>query len=269
LFATVGLCVTTQVACRSSKSDAARRKNADEGDVPTNAQVSDEEAPQIPGAEPKIDEEPVAEHVPNVFEEENLDGDQAAPEVTAAELEVLTRLREQAGKLAQNKLDIAKREVELKRIESELQVRLDRINELENRLQRELGIGKAAEDRRYERVNEVAELIMTMPPQSGAEILSQMPNSDAEAIVLAISRKNGRKAAKVLAQMPPDRAAHLSAVYLEKDPNLPGTDDLVPKAPATLNDSKPDAAPPAGSGASATPTTPPAAADPAPAESPK
>ena len=193
------------------------------------------EADPAGGAEPAEpldpDEEELALHNDNQLGAAIPIGDEQVSEISEAEREVLKRLREQAGRLDRDKLELAQKEADLRRVELELQSRLDKIGQLEDRLQRELGIGKAAQDRRDERINALSELVMTMPPQSGAEMLSQMTDYDAQSILLSISRKNGRKAAKVLSQMPADRAATLSQLYLNLDQKLAGTDDIVPETP--------------------------------------
>lgn len=146
-----------------------------------------------------------------------------------AQLEESVRMR--LRNLEERELEMMQKDKDLARIKQELSNHIGKIATLEDRLQRELGIGKANKDRRAERISALAELIMTMPQQSGAEILANMSDADARDILLAISRKNGRKAAKVLAQMPARRAAQLSQLYLHSNHQIPGSEGLIPKGP--------------------------------------
>lgn len=116
---------------------------------------------------------------------------------------------------------------ELTTASKDLMAKLDEISALEDRLQRELGIGKARQEYRGQRIKSLAALIMTMPPQSGARILSNMSERDAQEIVLGMAQKSERKAAKLLAQMPPNKAAELGQRYLSADKHIKGSDGLV------------------------------------------
>ena len=84
-------------------------------------------------------------------------------------------------------------------------------------------------------VTALSELIVKMPPQAGGEIMSQMSDPDAHAILLAIARKDPRKAAGILAQMPATRAAQLSQQYLNTESRVAGSDDLIPIDATTTN----------------------------------
>lgn len=137
-------------------------------------------------------------------------------------LSKLTRLQEQ-------NVVLNRRSQELKAASKELMAKLDEISALEDRLQRELGIGKAKQEYRGQRIKSLAALIMTMPPQSGARILSNMSERDAQEIVLGMAQKNERKAAKLLAQMPPNKAAELGQRYLSENKHIKGSDGLIHK----------------------------------------
>lgn len=153
-----------------------------------------------------------------------------------AQLQESVRMR--LRNLEERELEMMQKDKDLERIKQVISGHIDKIATLEDRLQRELGIGKANKDRRSERISALAELIMTMPQQSGAEILANMSDADARDILLAISRKNGRKASKVLAQMPARRAADLSQLYLHSDHQIPGSDGLIPKGQASAGAGK-------------------------------
>ncbi|TPV95482.1 MAG: hypothetical protein B7733_09525 [Myxococcales bacterium FL481] len=136
-----------------------------------------------------------------------------------AEAELLDDLNARRAAWHKRQLKVAERDAALGALESELETRMNSIAELERRLQTQLGIGKLAQERRDERVASLADLIATMPPQSGAEIVAQMSDRDAQWLILAIARKSDRKAAKLLASMPADRAAALGQLYLDTDPD--------------------------------------------------
>ncbi|MEE9384481.1 MAG: hypothetical protein V3V08_13840 [Nannocystaceae bacterium] len=139
-------------------------------------------------------------------------------EVRDAEHGVLTELRAQHKILEKQQLHLAKRDSDLRQLQNELESRMTNISDLERRLQAHLGIGKLARERRDERVSALADLIATMPPQAGAEIVAQMSDKDAQWLLLSVARKSDRKAAKLMALMPAERAAQLGQIYLDTDP---------------------------------------------------
>lgn len=135
--------------------------------------------------------------------------------------------RERLASLQEQNLELRRRDRALSSATKDLMSKLDQISALEDRLQRELGIGKARREYRGQRIKSLAALIMTMPPQSGARILSNMSEADAQDIVLGMAQKSERKAAKILAQMPPNKAADLGKRYLAADKHIKGSDGLI------------------------------------------
>lgn len=182
----------------------------------------------------------------------------APSEVRDAEAMVLEDLRGRREAWHKRQLEVAERDAALDALEGELSTRMNTISDLERRLSTQLGIGKQAQERRDERVGSLADLIATMPPQAGAEIVAQMSDKDAQWLLLAIARKSDRKAAKLMALMPPDRAAALGQLYIDTDP-----DSVVQKGELGQDPSANLPAPPA-----ATPTPPPNTPPPASAAAP-
>jgi len=151
------------------------------------------------------------------------------PEVVDAERLVLQRLEDRRDDLDARELSLAKRTKSLDELDAEIETRLGNITKLEQRLQTQLGIGKVAHERRDERISALSELVATMTPQAGADLVSQLGDRDAQWILMSIARKNQRKAAKLMAAMPPDRAAQLGQLYLDSDPkSVPNGDQLGP-----------------------------------------
>lgn len=135
--------------------------------------------------------------------------------------------RSRLSDLQEKNVALNRRSQELSSASKDLMAKLEEISALEDRLQRELGIGKARQEYRGQRIKSLAALIMTMPPQSGARILSNMSERDAQEIVLGMAQKSERKAAKLLAQMPPNKAAELGQRYLTADKHIKGSDGLI------------------------------------------
>lgn len=155
----------------------------------------------------------------------------ARPEsVKQAEARLTKSYRERLVALQEQHVDLVRRDTELTQANSALMAKLKEISSLEDRLQRELGIGKARKEYRGQRIKSLSALIMTMPPQSGARILANMSEQDAQDIILGMAQKSERKAAKILAQMPPERAAGLSQRYLAARKHIKGSDGLVHEA---------------------------------------
>lgn len=161
------------------------------------------------------------------------------PEVVKdASTRITTDYRTRLAALQEQNVALKRRSQELSSASKDLMAKLDEIAALEDRLQRELGIGKARQEYRGQRIKSLAALIMTMPPQSGARILSNMSERDAQEIVLGMAQKSERKAAKLLAQMPPNKAAELGQRYLAADKHIKGSDGLIHKGSDNANKKK-------------------------------
>lgn len=176
------------------------------------------------------------------------------PEVVDTEKLVIERLEDRRDDLDARALALAKRNKRLEQLESEIDTRLGNIEHLEKRLQTQLGIGKVAHERRDERIAALSELVATMTPQAGADLVAKLGDRDAQWILMSIARKNQRKAAKLMAAMPSDRAAQLGQLYLDTDPkSVPRGDGLGPVSA--------DADPPSSPSTDA-PAVPPSVSDP-------
>lgn len=150
------------------------------------------------------------------------------PEVVkSAGSRIAADYRSRLSILQEQNIELKRRSQELSAASKDLMGKLDEISALEDRLQRELGIGKARQEYRGQRIKSLAALIMTMPPQSGARILSNMSERDAQEIVVSMAQKSERKAAKLLAQMPANKAAELGKRYISADDHIKGSDGLI------------------------------------------
>ena len=90
-------------------------------------------------------------------------------------------------------------------------------------------VGEVARQRRNERITALADLVASMTPQAGSDMVASLSDEDAQWILLTIARKSQRKAAKLMALMPTERAAQLSQLYLDLDPKaVPKGDVLSP-----------------------------------------
>lgn len=158
------------------------------------------------------------------------------PEVVKdASARIMTDYRSRLAALHEQNVVLKRRSQAVSTASKDLMAKLDEIAALEDRLQRELGIGKARREYRGQRIKSLAALIMTMPPQSGARILSNMSQRDAQEIVLGMAQKSERKAAKLLAQMPPNKAAELGQRYLSADTHIKGSEGLIHKSSEDAN----------------------------------
>ncbi len=177
--------------------------------------------------------------------------DDVPEELLAAESALDGDLRTQRAELDNRLLATRTEAAELARAQRELDARLASIGDLERRLDQRLGIGKVARERRQERLTALAALISTMPPQAGAEVVANMSDEDAQHLLLAVSRKSDRRAAKLMALMPPERAAALGQLYLDSDPESVTVDPdaptpaIPPPAAPPPAPSPPSSAPPA------------------------
>lgn len=180
-------------------------------------------------------------------------------EVVDSERLLMTKLEDRRDDLDERELALARRSKELDDLDAEIDTRLGNISRLEKRLQEQLGIGKVAHQRRDERIAALSELVATMTPQAGADLVAQLGDADAQWILMSIARKNQRKAAKLMAAMPSDRAAQLGQLYLDSDPkSVPGGDSLGPLDAGGASSDVAPASPAAGAAASAA-AAPPAA----------
>jgi flagellar motility protein MotE (MotC chaperone) len=152
--------------------------------------------------------------------------------------------------LEERALSFATAQGELDDASKALDGKLTGIAKLETRLEELLGVGEQAQARREERIGSLAGLVSAMPPQAGAEIVAQLTDVDAQALLLAIQRKNERKAAKLMAQMPAERAAQLGQLFIDRDPQAiepprPREGAAAPATPPTAEPSKADPPAPA------------------------
>jgi flagellar motility protein MotE (MotC chaperone) len=120
----------------------------------------------------------------------------------------------------EERLAIATGQQALARAKAELDARLAAVEALEQRIDRRLGVGRVARERRQERITALSRLVSTMPPQAAAEMIARMSDAEAQAILVAVGQASDRRAAKLLALMPAERAAALSQLYLDSDPEV-------------------------------------------------
>ena len=183
------------------------------------------------------------------------DAPAAEPEIDAptAEAEIDAAIAAARAHAEEDQLALTREKNELDALARELDARLAGIDTLEKRLDELVGVGKIANERRRERIDVLANLLATMPPQAAATMLAQMSDVEAQELVLAVAQSDKRKAAKLIATMPAGRAAAIGQDYLRRDPKALG------QAPAATNPaarSEPAVAP----AADPAPTQPPAAA---------
>lgn len=211
--------------CGSKASAPTSEDGATESGGPDDAKDADESGK----AEPDDDEFEDFE----VEEAKPVDPHEHDPEqLKLARAEVQARAIEQREQLEREQLKLDHRETELKATQAELEKRLNAIDALEKRLDERLGVGEVARRRRAKRLGELAKLIMNMTPQSAADMVGKMSIEDAQSLVLIMAQQNERKASKLLAALPGERAAALGQQYLDRDPQ-----SLVPPSSndATLN----------------------------------
>lgn len=146
-------------------------------------------------------------------------------------------------------LAVAQQRNELAAVRGELDERLASIAGLEARIDELLGAGKLEREHRRERVDLLANLIATMSPQAAATMLAQMSDAQAQDLLFSVAQTDKRKAAKLIATMPPSRAAAIGQRYLTRDPVMPaaeaGGDGVTPQpaAPAMAADGPPSSPP--------------------------
>jgi len=145
-----------------------------------------------------------------------------------------------------DRLAIAQQRNELAVVSTEIDARLTSIAGLESRIDELLGAGKAERERRRERVDLLANLIATMSPQAAATMLAQMSDAQAQDLLFSVAQGDKRKAAKLIATMPPSRAAAIGQRYLTRDATSPEeVAGETPAAEATKMPPPPAADPPA------------------------
>lgn len=188
---------------------------------------------------------------------------EGAQHAVDADLEAAKQLVDEAIAKASDRgelerLAIAQQRNELDQAKAEVDARLGSIDTLEARIDEILGAGKVEREHRRERVDMLANLVATMSPSAAATMLAQMSDAQAQDLLFAVAQNDKRKAAKLIATMPPDRAAAIGQRYLTKDPDALG--DVTPAAPAAASPARDMPRPPP-----AEPAAPPADAEPTPA----
>jgi len=194
------------------------------------------DAESTEGSEGAAIEETEALHDGTEMPVEPIDAPTAEAEIDAA----IAAARDRAE---EDRLALARQKSELDALTRELDARLAGIEQLEQRLDALVGVGKVAQERRRERIDVLANLLATMPPQAAATMLAQMSDVDAQELVLAVAQNDKRKAAKLIATMPAGRAAEIGQRYLRRDPKALGEADLVDAAPTSTPAAAPASAP--------------------------
>jgi flagellar motility protein MotE (MotC chaperone) len=166
---------------------------------------------------------------------EDAEADSAAPtvdhELAAAKELVDAAIARASDRGELERLAIAQQRNELDQASAEVQARLTAIDTLEARVDEILGAGKVEREHRRERVDMLANLVATMSPTAAATMLAQMSDAQAQDLLFAVAQSDKRKAAKLIATMPAERAAAIGQRYLTKDPEAIG--DLVPPVAET------------------------------------
>jgi flagellar motility protein MotE (MotC chaperone) len=172
-----------------------------------------------------------ADEEPDSDEAFGADAPPAQPELDAptAEAEIDAAIAAARAHAQEEELALAREKNEIDALARELDARLAGIDKLEQRLDELVGAGKIAQERRRERIDVLATLLATMPPQAAATMLAQMSEVEAQELVLAVAQSDKRKAAKLIATMPAGRAAAIGQDYLRRDPKALGS-EAVPAA---------------------------------------
>jgi flagellar motility protein MotE (MotC chaperone) len=179
-------------------------------------------------------------------------------ERTAAAAKVDAALEAALSRGEADRLAIAQQRNELAMVSTEIDARLTSIAGLESRIDELLGAGKAERERRRERVDLLANLIATMAPQAAATMLAQMSDAQAQDLLFSVAQGDKRKAAKLIATMPPSRAAAIGQRYLTRDGAAPDEiAEATPPTDATKMPPPPAADPPSPPAAPAAPAAEP------------
>lgn len=254
---TVLLALAGALAACGSEARAA----PDDADAPPAAAFDESGgAPGEPGEESPVDEDALDDD--EFADDDAVDAQQAVDqEMAAAKEKVDAAIAKASDRGELERLAIAQQRNELDQAKAEVEARLGSVATLESRIDEILGAGKVEREHRRERVDMLANLVATMSPTAAATMLAQMSDAQAQDLLFAVAQNDKRKAAKLIATMPPDRAAAIGQRYLTRDPEAigdlvpPATDaspvrDMPPPPPADPPTPAPDADP--------TPPTPPA-----------
>ncbi len=182
-------------------------------------------------------------------------GARTPAELAAAAEEIDAAIAAARSRHEEDRLVVERERHEFEALKAELETRLRTVDDLEGRIDRMLGAGKIAADRKRERTDVLANLIATMPPAAAATMLAQMSDTEAQSLLFSVALADKRKAAKLIAGLPPARAAAIGTRYLERDPAAlePARNDLPPAAPVAP---PPLPTPPAPTPTSPTPSAP-------------
>lgn len=176
------------------------------------------EAGAAPDVEDASAEKPVED--PFAFDEEPAASD-ARPAVLAEVGKAIeTSLSAKQLALEEESLRLAQQRAEFEATQAEFAKRLEEVRGLEKRLDERLGVGEKARQRREQRIAALAKLLLAMQPQNAADMVANMPDEDAQELLLIMAQENERKASKLLSAMPGERAAVLGRLYIERDPKM-------------------------------------------------
>ena len=138
---------------------------------------------------------------------------------------VLGRLRQRRLEIEARAGELDRREQEIKTIERAATALLDRVEQIKNRIEARLGVGRGSDEARAAQVAKLGETLRTMKPKQAAELISGLGPETARPLLNSLGAPD---VAKLLAALRPDKAAELAALLVD----APGAPSPAPP-PAT------------------------------------
>lgn len=124
---------------------------------------------------------------------------------SAAEVQVLERLRERRDAIASKEADLVEREALLRAAESKVDRKIDELRDLESSI---AALLKQYDAQEQAQIDSLVKIYSSMKPKEAAPIFDEL---DMDILLKVIDNMKERKSAPIIARMNPDRVSDLTA----------------------------------------------------------
>lgn len=129
--------------------------------------------------------------------------------MTFEEFQMLSTLAAQHNEIIRKQAAFKKKEEALNILKADIQTKIEDLEKVEKRLQFLL---KEQKKKEKESMRELVKVFESMKPQESASIFSRL---EPRVLLMILQRMKGVKIAAILAQLPPDQAAKITAVMTD------------------------------------------------------
>jgi flagellar motility protein MotE (MotC chaperone) len=137
-------------------------------------------------------------------------GRERVKDPTQLTIQMMKEVRRRHEELSAREAEIRRKEEKLKALELELQEAIERLKEQQQEL---LAVKKALREEEEARVQQLARVFDSAPPEQGGKLLSEL---DPDIAARVLERMNSRKAGRLWGYVDPQKAAQISEILTRR-----------------------------------------------------